>query len=66
MRIGSLAFMLVHGLALGYQPLAGYCYGAKLFGRLKEGFKFTITIGTVLSALTLLTSQMLMHQMYAS
>jgi Na+-driven multidrug efflux pump len=51
MRIGSLAFMLVHGLALGYQPLAGYCYGAKLFGRLKEGFKVTITIGTVLSAL---------------
>jgi len=51
MRTSSLAFMLIHGLALGYQPLAGYCFGAKLFGRLKEGFKFTITIGTVLSAL---------------
>jgi multidrug efflux pump len=51
MRINSLAFMLNHGLAMGYQPFAGYCYGAKKYNRLIKGFKFTITIGAIYAGL---------------
>ena len=50
MRINSLAFMLNHGLAMGYQPFAGYCYGAKKYNRLIKGFKFNITIVAIYAA----------------
>ncbi|MFZ7121444.1 MAG: MATE family efflux transporter [Eubacteriaceae bacterium] len=46
MRISSMAFMLVFGLALGYQPLAGYCYGSKDYTRLMKGLKVTVLYGT--------------------
>ena len=42
MRIASMAFMLLMGLAQGYQPFAGYNYGAKKYDRLKDGFKITL------------------------
>jgi putative MATE family efflux protein len=49
MRVASMSVMLVMGLALGFQPFAGYNYGAKKFDRLKSGFKITMIYGTVLS-----------------
>jgi putative MATE family efflux protein len=36
MRIRSLAFMPVHGLAQGTMPIASFAYGARLFDRVKE------------------------------
>jgi len=41
MRVGSLFFMLVFAIVMGYQPFAGYNYGAKQFERLRKGFKLT-------------------------
>lgn len=49
MRVASMVFMLIMGLAQGYQPFAGYNYGAKMYDRLKEGFKITLFYSTVLS-----------------
>ncbi len=49
MRVNSMVVMLVIGLAQGYQPFAGYCYGARKFDRLKQGFKTTIVYGTLVS-----------------
>lgn len=51
MRVTSMVVMLVLGLAMGYQPFAGYNYGAKQYDRLKQGFKITLLYGTVLSVI---------------
>ncbi len=48
-RVNSMVIMLIIGLVQGYQPFAGYCYGARKFQRLKSGFKITILYGTLLS-----------------
>jgi putative MATE family efflux protein len=48
-RVGSISFMLIMALAMGYQPFAGFNYGAKNFGRLKAGFRITMIYSTVLS-----------------
>jgi putative MATE family efflux protein len=50
MRITSLCFMLVFALTQGYQPFAGFNYGAKNFERLKKGFKITLAFSTILCA----------------
>jgi putative MATE family efflux protein len=49
MRITSVSFMLVMALAQGYQPFAGYNYGARNFTRLKAGLRITLIYTTCLS-----------------
>ncbi|MDR1589746.1 MAG: MATE family efflux transporter [Oscillospiraceae bacterium] len=46
MRVASLIFMLVFALVQGYQPFAGYNFGAKRFDRLRKGFKLTLIYST--------------------
>jgi putative MATE family efflux protein len=46
MRIASLFFLLVFALGMGYQPFAGYNYGARQFDRLRRGFKLTLIYAT--------------------
>ncbi|MDR2103804.1 MAG: MATE family efflux transporter [Treponema sp.] len=48
-RVGSISFTLIMALAMGYQPFAGFNYGAKNFARLKAGFRITVIYSTVLS-----------------
>ncbi|MDR2393062.1 MAG: MATE family efflux transporter [Treponema sp.] len=48
-RVGSISFMLIMALAMGYQPFAGFNYGAKNFDRLKAGFHITMLYSTLLS-----------------
>ena len=45
-RIAMLSFAAVIGLGQGFQPVCGFCYGAGLYDRLKEAYKFTVAIGT--------------------
>lgn len=49
MRVNSMVIMLLIGLAQGYQPFAGYCFGAEKYERLKDGFWTTLLYGTILS-----------------
>ncbi|MDC7226731.1 MAG: MATE family efflux transporter [Spirochaetales bacterium] len=49
MRVASMAFMLIMGLAQGFQPFAGYNYGAEMYHRLKDGFKITLIYSTILA-----------------
>jgi putative MATE family efflux protein len=46
MRVCSLAFTLVFGIAMGFQPFAGYNYGAKNYRRLTRGLQVTISCAT--------------------
>jgi putative MATE family efflux protein len=48
MRIASLYFMLVFALAQGYQPFAGFNYGAKNYDRFRKGFKLTMLYTVIL------------------
>jgi putative MATE family efflux protein len=48
MRIASLYFMLVFALVMGYQPFAGFNYGAKNYARLRKGFKCAVLYATSL------------------
>jgi putative MATE family efflux protein len=50
MRVCGLAFMMVMGLAMGFQPFAGYNYGAKNYDRLQRGLKLTIIYSSCISA----------------
>jgi multidrug efflux pump len=49
MRASSMAFTLIFGLSMGYQPIAGFCYGGKLYKRLMDGFKVTVMYGSSLA-----------------
>ncbi|MDD6542030.1 MAG: MATE family efflux transporter [Prevotella sp.] len=46
-RITMLVMAFVIGLGQGFQPVCGFCYGARLFRRLKSGYRFTVVLGTV-------------------
>jgi putative MATE family efflux protein len=48
MRVASLYFMLVFALVQGWQPFAGFNYGAKNYDRLHKGFKLTLVYATAL------------------
>ncbi|GAE03282.1 MATE efflux family protein [Clostridium botulinum B str. Osaka05] len=54
-RVMSIGFYIVFGIGQGFQPVAGYNYGAKNFTRLKEAvklsIKWSIVSGIVISIL---------------
>ena len=44
-RISMFIFSVIIGLGQGFQPMCGFCYGAKLYDRVKEGFWFSTKVG---------------------
>ena len=46
-RVTMFVMSVIVGLGQGFQPFCGYCYGAKLYVRLREGFWFTVKTGFV-------------------
>lgn len=46
-RISNFVYAGIVGLGQGFQPLCGFCYGARLYDRIKEGFAYCVKIGTV-------------------
>ena len=49
-RISFFTYAVVIGLGQGFQPLCGFCYGAKLYSRVKDAYYFCIKCGTVFLA----------------
>ena len=51
MSIVGKIFMMVYcvliGLGQGYQPIVGYNYGAKKYGRVREAYRFLMILGTI-------------------
>ena len=45
-RIMMMSYSLIIGLGQGFQPVCGYNYGAKLFGRVKESYLFCLSLST--------------------
>lgn len=50
-RVTMFVMSVIVGLGQGFQPFCGYCYGAKLYVRLREGFWFTVKTGFVFLAI---------------
>ncbi len=46
-RISFFIYAVVIGLGQGFQPLCGFCYGAKLYERVRKAFYFCIKCGTL-------------------
>lgn len=46
-RISNFVYAGIVGLGQGFQPLCGFCYGAKLYDRIHEGYMYCVKIGTV-------------------
>jgi len=45
-RVMMFCYSIVVGFGQGFQPVCGYNFGAKLYGRVKESFMFCITLST--------------------
>lgn len=45
-RISFFIYAIVIGLGQGFQPLCGFCYGAKLYRRVRDAFYFCIKCGS--------------------
>jgi putative MATE family efflux protein len=45
-RLFMMAASLVVGIGQGFQPVCGFNYGAKLFGRVKHGYFFSLAVMT--------------------
>ena len=46
-RLTMLVMSAVVGLGQGFQPLCGFCYGARLYSRLRRAYWFTVKVGTL-------------------
>lgn len=51
-RLVSIGSLTVFGFIKGFQPIAGYNYGAKNFSRLKESIKISIIWSTIFCIIT--------------
>ena len=49
-RLAFVANSALLGLGQGFQPVCGFNYGAKLYGRVKKGFWFCVKLSTALMA----------------
>lgn len=49
-KIFMMLFSVSLGIGQGYQPVAGYNYGAKMYDRVKQAIRFTYLVGTALMA----------------
>lgn len=45
-KIFMVVYCILIGFGQGYQPVAGYNYGAKEYARVKSAFRFTVWVGT--------------------
>lgn len=55
--VALLCFMPVFGISQGAQPIIGYNFGAKQYGRMEEAFKIATWAGVVLFSFALLLVQ---------
>ena len=46
-RFTFFVYSIIIGTGQGYQPLCGFCYGARLYERVRSGFWFCVRWGTV-------------------
>jgi putative MATE family efflux protein len=63
MKINSFIFMTIMGMGFGLQPVVGFNYGAKKYGRIVEAVKITLTAATIFGILGLVIICLLREQL---
>ena len=61
-RFCFFIFAIIIGSGQGFQPLCGFCYGARLYGRVREGFLYCIKIGTCFLVLCAILGTIFAHE----
>lgn len=46
-RVMMMSYSVILGLGQGFQPVCGYNYGARLYGRVKQSYRFCIQLSTL-------------------
>ena len=64
-RVAFLFIMVMFGLTQGMQPIAGYNYGAKLYGRVLEVLKKTAIIATIVGTIGFVMGELFPRQIVA-
>lgn len=54
-RISMFIFSVALGIGQGFQPVAGFNFGAGRYSRVKKGFFFTLTFGSILLGIAAIT-----------
>ncbi|MGN0202359.1 MAG: MATE family efflux transporter [Candidatus Cryptobacteroides sp.] len=49
-RVVGFALAVLIGFGQGFQPVCGFNFGAQLYGRVRKGFRFSVSAGTVYCA----------------
>ena len=57
-RITFMFVMVVLGMTQGMQPIVGYNYGARLYGRVRQVFRLTVTWSLITTFLCFLVSEL--------
>ncbi len=52
-RISFFIFSIALGVGQGFQPVSAFNYGARKYGRVRKGFRFTLTTGMGLMSIAL-------------
>lgn len=60
-KINQVYTAIVLGITQGAQPILGFNYGAKAYGRVRETFKLMVTINTLISLIAFLAFQLFTH-----
>jgi Na+-driven multidrug efflux pump len=50
-KIMMFPFSIILGFGTGFQPVAGFCYGAKQFDRVRKSYYFTLFVSTLIQLL---------------
>lgn len=64
-RVYNVVRSILVGIGQGFQPVAGFNYGAKRPDRVKAAFRFTVTLGTAVAVLFTLLLALTAPQMMA-
>lgn len=46
-KVTTFAASVAIGIGQGFQPVSAYNFGAKIYARVRSGFRFTVTAGTI-------------------
>ncbi|HSH35486.1 MATE family efflux transporter [Schnuerera sp.] len=63
--ITMLILMPIFGINQGAQPIIGFNYGAKQYGRVKEAFKKAVIAATSIAIFGFLTTQIIPHKLFS-
>ncbi len=61
-KVSSIFLSVITGVGQGVQPIASYNYGARKYGRVRQAFRLSLTVGFIIGTLTFLLYQIFPRQ----